>query len=424
MTQRLKRKWLLTYLTLALVTLIVACGDLEEKKITGPNIKKKFLQTHSDTFISPSQRSLTFHPKGEYEERSYTLITVTIERASSNQFYIYQNSSNKELIVEQDFFLKESTKTTEKQMSTVTCQYLQKGELTHLYKLPREHPLDKVDWNLRSIMKDYPQANYLMHLSPAERSVDKVEIHHSESPFFKLDHHSLLNKYLISLCAKSSSQSHLSNHSYNGAFVLALASIEGDTLEFLNRSDQYNAKDKTAENPLHKLADRVFTRKGKKFDFYKPFQKFFDGRIFRSHLQTHEYIENIYRKYVPTNSKEHIIAKVNDGQLTLIWTNETCPLNIELVISNVDTSQFEVDSNEIPLALNSINVLVFNLDNSNESCTKQITFYNELNEMAKGRIDNELSLKTYDDYYSESFTLILRGSKSKMESLRFISVAE
>ncbi len=146
------------------VTLFVACGDLEEKKIIGHDVKAGFLATHNDTFTASTGNSVRFEKSGKVSLVSSTTVNIKVYRTYDNNFYVSDSSDNyAELVDDSSELLKVST-ARESQTAEVNCVYNQPGILEKLQLIPREYPKEKIHWSMSNIMSNYPDANYGMFL--------------------------------------------------------------------------------------------------------------------------------------------------------------------------------------------------------------------------------------------------------------------
>ena len=149
-----------------IATFFVACGDLEEKKIIGHDVKTEFLQTHADTFVTPSNKSITFQKNGTVIHRQSKVIKVKIWHNSGTQYYISDEyANNVELIEEPGSLPNLKSQDYESQLAEVKCTYRKVGKLTSLRTIPREYPIEKLEWGTQDIVRSYPDANYLMQMN-------------------------------------------------------------------------------------------------------------------------------------------------------------------------------------------------------------------------------------------------------------------
>ncbi|MCB0391186.1 MAG: hypothetical protein KDD58_07840 [Bdellovibrionales bacterium] len=417
------------------VTFFVACGDLEEKKIAGLEFKRKFLETHADTFTSASNKSITFEKNGKVHVTQYKDITISIEHRSGDTFFIKSpDDKNVKEISDTSLLLSRSTGVGDTQTNTFRCNYIQDGNLISLQKIPRNYSKDKLTWDLSDIMSRYPEANFLMKLQLDGVEIDNVKaLNTPNSGFFAADTNSTIRNYLPEMCKDHHSELMGANWTYDDLKNFPILDLEDSKLEFLVNSVYANSNDTVQKkfNKLHNVTERVFFRQGTKPDIDSYLSEFFKFSNYNAHDITNEYIDGRTYKYIPTLDEENIkISSTNKNTTTIKWQRKgACTLDISFEITGIDINYvYSDDSDLIPFEISNKNSIKANYDASNSNCkySDQRLYQALASYFENPNNEYSLYLEPASDFYMDSFKFVLLDRKTgyTIDSKRFIPISK
>lgn len=412
------------------VTFFVACGDLEEKKISGLEYKRKFLETHADTFTSASNKSLAFKKNGKIQVLQYNDITFSIEHRAGDSFFIKSpDDKNVKEISDTSLLLNRSTGIGDIQTNTFRCYYQQEGNLMSLQKIPKNYAKDKLTWELSDIISKYPDANFLMKLQLNEVQVEKVQaLNTPPSGFFAADTTPIIKAYLSSMCTDHHSDLMGANWSYDNTENFPILNLDNSKLEFLVDSIYSNHSNTVHKkfNKLHNVTERVFFRQGTEPNIDSYLNDFFKYTDYTSHDSTNEYIDGRTYKYIPTLDEENIKININaNNSISVQWQRKSCALNVSFEIIGIDVNYIDAEKSDlIPIEISQTHKVEANYDSTNTNCkyNDRLLYQSLISYFDNPNSEYSLHLQPSADFYMDSFQFVLlnRNNGYSVDSKRFI----